>query len=198
MRCEELNKLGLELREDWNVSDLILASGAGYLEGFSNEQLDRIGVLREAISEYMVSIPVNTNVQIKNADLASFYLLPVMKGLDHEECWILYLSRRNTIIKRMQISKGGFSQTTIDNKQILRHALLLGAHGIIISHNHPTNDPTPSHSDISSTRALESACRSIDIQLLDHIIIGDSSYYSFQEKRKSSYNSNVLETLAVA
>ena len=105
MRCEELNKLGLELREDWNVSDLILASGAGYLEGFSNEQLDRIGVLREAISEYMVSIPVSTNVQIKNADLASFYLLPVMKGLDHEECWILYLSRKNTIIKRMQISK---------------------------------------------------------------------------------------------
>lgn len=198
MRCELLNKLGLNLSEDWNVSDLLLASRAGYLEGFSEEQLDKLSVLQEAISEYVKTIPVNDKVQINNADLATFYLYPMMKGLDHEECWILYLSRRNTIIKRMQISKGGFSQTTIDNKQILRHALLLGAHGIIISHNHPTNDPTPSHSDISSTRALESACRSIDIQLLDHIIIGDSSYYSFQEKRKSSYNSNVLETLAVA
>ena len=198
MRCEELNKLGLELREDWNVSDLILASGAGYLEGFSNEQLDRIGVLREAISEYMVSIPVNTNVQIKNADLASFYLLPVMKGLDHEECWILYLSRKNTIIKRMQISKGGFTQTTIDNKQILRHALLLGAQGIIIAHNHPTGDPAPSTADISATKSLEKACRAIDLTLFDHIIISDSSYYSFTEEHLAPYNETVLKTLSAA
>ena len=198
MRCEELNKLGLNLSEDWNVSDLILASGAGYLEGFSNEQLDRIGVLREAISEYMVSIPVNTNVQIKNADLASFYLLPVMKGLDHEECWILYLSRKNTIIKRMQISKGGFTQTTIDNKQILRHALLLGAQGIIISHNHPTGDPMPSTADILATKTLEKACAAVELTLFDHIIISDSSYYSFQEERKAPYNETVLKTLSAA
>ena len=198
MRCEELNKLGLNLSEDWNVSDLILASGAGYLEGFSNEQLDRISVLKEAISEYMVTIPANANVQITNADLASFYLMPVMKGLDHEECWILYLSRKNTIIKRMQISKGGFTQTTIDNKQILRHALLLGAQGIIIAHNHPTNDPTPSTADINSTRSLEKACRAIDLTLLDHLIIADSSYYSFTEDRKAEYNETILKTLAVA
>ena len=198
MRCEELNKLGLELREDWNVSDLILASGAGYLEGFSNQQLDRICVLREAISEYMVSIPVNTNVQIKNADLASFYLLPVMKGLDHEECWILYLSRKNTIIKRMQISKGGFTQTTIDNKQILRHALLLGAQGIIIAHNHPTGDPLPSKADVLATKTLEKACAAVELHLFDHIIISDSSYYSFQEERKAKYNEVVLKTLATA
>lgn len=198
MRCEELNKLGLELREDWNVSDLILASGAGYLEGFSNEQLDKLSVLREAITEYMVSIPVNTNVQIKNADLASFYLLPVMKGLDHEECWILYLSRRNTIIKRMQISKGGFTQTTIDNKQILRHALLLGAQGIIIAHNHPTGDPMPSTADILATKTLEKACAAVELTLFDHIIISDSSYYSFTEEHKADYNEVVLKTLAVA
>ena len=190
MRCEELNKLGLGLREDWNVSDLILASGAGYLEGFSSEQLDRISALKEAISEYMVTIPVNANVQIKNADLASFYLLPVMKGLDHEECWILYLSRKNTIIKRMQISN--------DNKQILRHALLLGAQGIIIAHNHPTNDPTPSTADITATKSLEKACRAVDLMLLDHLIIADSSYYSFTEDRESEYNETILKTLAAA
>lgn len=198
MKYEELNKLGLELSEDWNVSDLILASRNGYLDGFSYEQLEKLSVLNEAITEYLVSIPVNQNVSITNSDLATFYLYPMMKNLDHEECWILYLSRKNTIIKRMCLSKGGFTQTTIDNKQILRNAILLGAQGIIISHNHPTNDPTPSHADICSTKMLEKACNAIEIQLLDHIIIANSSYYSFQEERKAPYNAKILETLAVA
>ena len=198
MRCELLNKLGLNLSEDWNVSDLLLASRAGYLEGFSEEQLDKLSVLQEAISEYVRTIPVNDKVQITNADLATFYLYPMMKGLDHEECWILFLSRKNTIIKRMQISKGGFSQTTIDNKQILRHALLLGAHGIIISHNHPTNDPKPSFADTNATKSLENACRAVDLMLFDHIIIADSQYYSFQEEKLSKYNTTILNALASA
>ena len=198
MRCEELNKLGLGLSEDWNVSDLILASRNGYLEGFSEEQLDKLGVLNEAITEYLVSIPVNQNVAITNADLATFYLYPLMKNLDHEESYVLYLSRKNTIIKRMRLSVGGFTQTTIDNKQILRHALLLGAQGIIIAHNHPTNDPTPSTADITATKSLEKACRAVDLMLLDHLIIADSSYYSFTEDRKSEYNETILKTLAAA
>ena len=174
MRCEQLNKLGLGLSEDWNVSDLILASRNGYLEGFSEEQLDKLGVLNEAITEYLVSIPVNQNVAITNADLATFYLYPLMKNLDHEESYVLYLSRKNTIIKRMRLSVGGFTQTTIDNKQILRNAILLGAQGIIIAHNHPTDDPRPSKADVLSTQSLEKSCAALELTLLDHIIISNS------------------------
>ena len=198
MRCEQLNKLGLGLSEDWNVSDLILASRNGYLEGFSNEQLDKLGVLNEAITEYLVSIPVSQNVAITNADLATFYLYPLMKNLDHEESYILYLSRKNTIIKRMRLSVGGFTQTTIDNKQILRNAILLGAQGIIFAHNHPTDDPHPSKADVLSTKSLEKSCAALDLTLLDHIIIANSSYYSFQEDRVSQYNKTVLNALAAA
>ncbi len=198
MRCEELNKLGLGLSEDWNVSDLILASRNGYLEGFSDEQLDKLGVLNEAITEYLVSIPVNQNVAITNADLATFYLYPLMKNLDHEESYILYLSRKNTIIKRMRLSVGGFTQTTIDNKQILRNAILLGAQGIIIAHNHPTDDPRPSKADVLSTQSLEKSCAALELTLLDHIIIANSSYYSFQEEKVSKYNKEVLNALAAA
>ena len=179
MRCEELNKLGLGLSEDWNVSDLILASRNGYLEGFSEEQLDKLGVLNEAITEYLVSIPVNQNVAITNADLATFYLYPLMKNLDHEESYILYLSRKNTIIKRMRLSVGGFTQTTIDN-------------------NHPTDDPRPSKSDVLSTKSLERSCAALELTLLDHIIIANSSYYSFQEEKVSKYNKEVLNALAAA
>ena len=183
MRCEQLNKLGLGLSEDWNVSDLILASRNGYLEGFSDEQLDKLGVLNEAITEYLVSIPVNQNVAITNADLATFYLYPLMKNLD---------------IKRMRLSVGGFTQTTIDNKQILRNAILLGAQGIIIAHNHPTDDPRPSKSDVLSTKSLERSCAALELTLLDHIIIANSSYYSFQEEKVSKYNKEVLNALAAA
>ena len=195
MRCEQLNKLGLGLSEDWNVSDLILASRNGYLEGFSEEQLDKLGVLNEAITEYLVSIPVNQNVAITNADLATFYLYPLMKNLDHEESYVLYLSRKNTIIKRMRLSVGGFTQTTIDNKQILRNAILLGAQGIIIAHNHPTDDPRPSKADVLSTQSLEKSCAALELALLDHIIIANSSYYSFQEEKVSKYNKEVLNAL---
>ena len=198
MRCEELNKLGLGLSEDWNVSDLILASRNGYLEGFSEEQLDKLGVLNEAITEYLVSIPVNQNVAITNADLATFYLYPLMKNLDHEESYVLYLSRKNTIIKRMRLSVGGFTQTTIDNKQILRNAIILGAQGIIIAHNHPTDDPRPSKADVLSTQSLEKSCAALELTLLDHIIIANSSYYSFQEEKVSKYNKAVLNALAAA
>ena len=198
MRCEQLNKLGLGLSEDWNVSDLILASRNGYLEGFSEEQLDKLGVLNEAITEYLVSIPVSQNVAITNADLATFYLYPLMKNLDHEESYILYLSRKNTIIKRMRLSVGGFTQTTIDNKQILRNAILLGAQGIIIAHNHPTDDPRPSKADVLSTQSLEKSCAALELTLLDHIIIANSSYYSFQEEKVSKYNKSVLNALAAA
>ena len=195
MRCEQLNKLGLGLSEDWNVSDLILASRNGYLEGFSEEQLDKLGVLNEAITEYLVSIPVNQNVAITNADLATFYLYPLMKNLDHEESYVLYLSSKNTIIKRMRLSVGGFTQTTIDNKQILRNAILLGAQGIIIAHNHPTDDPRPSKADVLSTQSLEMSCAALELALLDHIIIANSSYYSFQEEKVSKYNKEVLNAL---
>lgn len=198
MKCEDLNKLGLNLSEDWNVSDLILASRNGYLEGFSDEQLDKLGVLNEAITEYLVSIPVSQNVAITNADLATFYLYPLMKNLDHEESYILYLSRKNTIIKRMRLSVGGFTQTTIDNKQILRNAILIGAQGIIIAHNHPTDDPHPSKADVLSTKSLEKSCAALDLTLLDHIIIANSSYYSFQEDKVSKYNKTVLNALAAA
>ncbi|MCR5408244.1 MAG: JAB domain-containing protein [Bacteroidales bacterium] len=111
---------------------------------------------------------------------------------------MLYLSRKNTIIKRMQISKGGFTLTTIDNKQILRHALLLGAQGIIIAHNHPTGDPMPSKADVLATKTLEKACAAVELHLFDHIIISDSSYYSFTEERKADYNETILQTLATA
>ena len=198
MKCEDLNKLGPNLSEDWNVSDLILASRNGYLEGFSDEQLDKLGVLNEAITEYLVSIPVSQNVAITNADLATFYLYPLMKNLDHEESYILYLSRKNTIIKRIRLSVGGFTQTTIDNKQILRNAILLGAQGIIIAHNHPTDDPHPSKADVLSTKSLEKSCAALDLTLLDHIIIANSSYYSFQEDRVSKYNKTVINALADA
>ena len=196
MKQNSLNKLGLNLTQDWNVSDLINASRGGYLQGFTEDQLEKLNVLQEAITEYLIDMPIDDQVQITNADLATLYLYPVMKNLDHEECWILFLSRRNTIIKRMRLTSGGATQTVIDNKQILRNAILLGANGVIIAHSHPSGDPHPSRADTIATRALTTACESLDILLLDHIIIANTKYYSFTEKRTRPYHDTVLSALA--
>ena len=78
------------------------------------------------------------------------------------------------------------------------NAILFHIPIVIIAHNHPTNDPTPSTADITATKSLEKACRAVDLMLLDHLIIADSSYYSFTEDRESEYNETILKTLAAA
>ncbi|WP_341814645.1 JAB domain-containing protein [Wolbachia endosymbiont (group A) of Chalcis sispes] len=78
---------------------------------------------------------------------------------------------------------GTVDQTPLYVREIIKRALLIGSTSIVISHNHPSGDTQPSNSDISLTRQLAEACQSIGIELIDHIIITFSSYFSFKENR---------------
>ena len=109
------------------------------------------------------------------------------KGLAHEECWILLLNKNNKVIAKEQMSKGGMSSTAIDMKLIIRKALEHYAAGIIMSHNHPSGDPTPSDSDIDMTKLLRKACSVFDISCIDHIIISEYKYYSFADEETTSF-----------
>lgn len=108
---------------------------------------------------------------------------PRMKGLRHEECWEVLLDRRNRIIKTMMLTKGGGRSTVIDIPALIRNALEKSAAGIILVHNHPMGDPRPSRADIKETAALRDACASCSIALLDHIIVADDHFYSFNEEK---------------
>ena len=119
---------------------------------------------------------------ITNASQIFSIMFPVLKGIDHEECWILYLNRANHILYKEKESIGGLSSTTIDTNSILRKAIEKKADGIILVHNHPSGNPQPGKADVVETERLKKAAETFSISMLDHVIISDSGYYSFADQ----------------
>ncbi len=103
-------------------------------------------------------------------------------GLDHEECWTLFLNRAKNIISIDKITTGSLTNTSMDTQGILRKALEKKADGIILVHNHPSGNPKPSKGDIIMTESLRRGANMLDISLVDHVIISDGRYYSFADE----------------
>ena len=119
--------------------------------------------------------------QIKCSGDVKDLLAPYFADLTHEEFFCVFLNRANKVIKIDQVSKGGISGTVTDVRIILKNAVLLTASGLIVAHNHPSGNLNPSESDIKITTKIKEAGNLLDIQLLDHLIIYDSDYYSFAD-----------------
>ncbi len=182
-----LSKLGLDIRADIPVSRLFDQKFNGEVYGLSEEDSKRVRVIREIITEYNRSIPVKNVEPITKASAAAELMRHTLKGLDHEECWVLYLDRANKPIEKKLSTKGVLDQTPFNISEIVRNALLLSASGIIIYHNHPSGKPTPSTCDVRQTDQLRKACDLFSITLLDHIIICDDSYYSFADEEEAKF-----------
>ncbi len=112
------------------------------------------------------------------------YMHPHMQDLATEQAWILLLNQNLKLIRSMQISTGGISETAVDVRVILREALLCNATVVALCHNHPSNNTTPSGDDDRLTQRLQKACDTMRIYLLDHVIITDGDYYSYKENGK--------------
>lgn len=109
------------------------------------------------------------------------YMSSKISNLDHEEFWVIFLNRANKIINSSQVSKGGFTGTVTDIRIIFRKALEHRATSIIISHNHPSGNTTPSEADRKITKKIAEAGEFMDITLLDHIVIAGDNYYGFAD-----------------
>lgn len=107
---------------------------------------------------------------------------PSLMDLSHEEFWLLMLNRSNTVIKKELISRGGVSGTVVDNKIIFKTALINNASSIIVCHNHPSGNLKPSDADIKITKNIKEAGKTIEVPLLDHLIITDNGFYSFLDE----------------
>jgi len=106
---------------------------------------------------------------------------PIIGELPHEEFWILYLNNSNKILERFQISKGGITGTLVDVRITLRKAIEIGAVSLVLAHNHPSGNLRPSEADKQLTQKLKTAAESLDIKILDHIIVTEKSYFSFAD-----------------
>ena len=107
---------------------------------------------------------------------------PIVGELSHEEFWILYLNNSNKIIKKNQLSKGGITGTLVDVRLVLKTALEYGATSLILCHNHPSGALKPSQADKDITQKLKNGAQSLDIKVLDHLIITEQSYFSFADE----------------
>lgn len=110
-------------------------------------------------------------------------LIPRLKGLEHEECRVLFLNGGNRVVSQERICVGNAGETTIDVQRILKRALDLKASGAILVHNHPSGNPKPSMADLEMTKTLKTAMNTLNLSLLDHIIIADNKFFSFAEDR---------------
>lgn len=123
----------------------------------------------------------SNNTRIQSLQEAEKVLRPLFDGLDHEECWVLFMTSSGRVLEKMKISQGGVQATVVDNRLIIKRALELLATQLIMAHNHPSDGAEPSQADIRLTYSLRSAAELFDITLLDHIIITQTSHYSFKK-----------------
>lgn len=107
---------------------------------------------------------------------------PIIGELQHEEFWIIYLNNSNKVIQKNQLSKGGITGTLVDVRLVLKNALEVGATGLILAHNHPSGTLKPSEADKQITAKLKNAALSLDIKVLDHVIITEKAYFSFADE----------------
>ncbi len=119
---------------------------------------------------------------ISSSGQAYSYFAPLLRDLEHEEFWVVFLNRANRILGSECLSSGGMNSTVIDVRLLFRRALEIKASALIVAHNHPSASASPSGQDRAITEKIRSSGALLDIVLHDHLIIAGNDYYSFVDE----------------
>ncbi len=156
------------------------------LKGISRVKARQLAALVEIARRIMRPGTELTPV-LNRPELIAQHLAPIVQGLEVEKFWVLCLNRRNRLKKLVEISSGTATSTLVHPREVFRAALREGSTALVCVHNHPSGDPAPSAADIQVTRQLREAAKTVDIELLDHVIIGRTGadptglgHYSFR------------------
>ena len=159
-----------------SIQDLINFKGIGEAKAISIIAAMELGRRRrgeEALQKKKIS-----------SSASVFELLqPIIGELAHEEFWIVYLNNSNKVLQTTQLSKGGITGTVVDIRLAFKNALQLGAVAVILAHNHPSGTLKPSEADIQLTKKIKTAGDSLDIKVLDHLIVTEKAYFSFADEQ---------------
>lgn len=165
----------------WSEADFRRLKGIGRVKAL--QLVTAIEVARRALGHPSGEAPL-----LARADLVATYLQPVVSGLEVEKLWVLCLNRKNRLIKRVEATSGTATSALAHPREVFRTAIREAASAIVCAHNHPSGDPSPSSADLQITNLLREAGRTVEIALLDHVIIGRAGadplgrgYYSFRE-----------------
>jgi DNA repair protein RadC len=121
-------------------------------------------------------------VKITSSKIAFTIMQPIIGELPHEEFWVLFLNNSNKVIAKTQLSKGGITGTVVDVRLVFKMGLEMGATGLILCHNHPSGTLVASDADKQITKKIKSAGESLDIKLMDHLIVTETNYFSFADE----------------
>ena len=178
------------------VAHLLLKEGEGRLSNLSTMSVEAIrrikgvGVTKATVLKAIFEIgrrfigeSEGDRISIRDSKIAYKLMKPLLKGLVHEEFWVVFLNRANNVISKQMLSTGGTTATIIDVKIVVKMAIEKLAQGVILYHNHPSGNPTPGQADIKETSRVRNSLEIFNISLVDHIIIGDGKYYSFAEEK---------------
>jgi DNA repair protein RadC len=149
------------------------------------------GQLLIAVVEIARRMPQRSGTEaplLNRPELVAGFLAPVVLGLEIEKFWVLCLNRKNRLKKLVEVTSGTATSALAHPREVFRCAIREAATGVVCVHNHPSGDPAPSAADLQITRQLREAAKAVDIELLDHVIIGREGgdpqgrgYYSFRE-----------------
>lgn len=165
----------------WGPGEFQKLKGIGRVK--SLQLLAVMEVARRVIGAQGVEEPL-----LNQPTLVCSYLQPLVSGLKVEKFWVLCLNRKNRLLKRVEITSGTATAALAHPREVFRAAIREAASAVVCAHNHPSGDPAPSAPDIQVTRVLREAARTVEIEFIDHVIVGRAGadptgrgYYSFRE-----------------
>lgn len=141
-----------------------------------------IAAIHLGIRRQLAEVP--DRYKISSSKDAYNFIYPLIDNLAHEEFWVITLNKANQITDRIKMSVGGQSGTVVDLKMIFREAIMYKAAGIILVHNHPSGNLTPSSADENITKKAVASGALLDMPVLDHLIVSELGYYSFADEGK--------------
>ncbi|GGK47222.1 MULTISPECIES: RadC family protein [Flavobacteriaceae] len=165
-----INKLG-----KLSVLDLQKFKGIGEAKAISIITALELGRRRRL--EQALELP-----KITSSKAVFNIMQPIIGELQHEEFWIIFLNNSNKVLYKQQSSKGGLTGTLVDVRMVFNKAIELYATAIILCHNHPSGKLQPSNADKLITTKLKKAGETLDIKVLDHLIITENAYFSFADE----------------
>lgn len=166
---------GLKLLNDATIEELMAIKGIGEAKGVLMLSAIELG---KRMNQYKS----NDRYIVRSPEDGADYVMEEMRSLNQEHFVVLFLNTKNQIIHRQTIFIGSLNASIVHPREVYREAVKRSAASIIVAHNHPSGDPSPSQEDIHVTRRLVESGKMIGIELLDHLIIGDRKFISLKEK----------------
>lgn len=166
----------------WNQADFRRLTGIGRVKAL------QLVTVMEIVRRGLTGAAASEDAVLNRPELIHAHFQNQISGLSVEKFWVLCLNRKNRLLKQVEITSGTATSSLAHPREVFREAIRQGATAVVCVHNHPSGDPAPSAADVQVTRQLRDAAKAVDIDLLDHVIVGRPAadphgrgYYSFRE-----------------